>query len=80
MRRFGHEVAGEHRSVVSALLVQLAHEKKNVQKRATACMGASSVVLNEALLDELVTCLLTDAATPGECRGLVPFDRRRHSG
>jgi len=66
MRRFGHEVAGEHRSVVSALLVQLAHEKKNVQKRATACMGASSVVLNEALLDELVTCLLTDAATPGK--------------
>jgi hypothetical protein len=51
-------VGNEHPLVVAALLEQLAHEKKAVQKKATSCLGAAAVVLPEPLLNQLVESLL----------------------
>ena len=62
LRRFGHAVADAHPAVTSTLLAQLSHERKNVQKRATSCLGALAMVLSDGLLNGLVSQLLESAA------------------
>ena len=79
LRRFGQEIGSDHQAVVMVLLDQLLGrhtslagtggatlslpQNKAAQKKATACLGAAAVVLNEALLNVLVEKLLTSVST-----------------
>jgi cullin-associated NEDD8-dissociated protein 1 len=60
LKRFGAfpEVSSLHEATTTCLLAQLNHERKAVQKKATACLGAAAVVLADPLLNALVAQLL----------------------
>jgi len=72
IRRFGHEISGEHQAITQLLLLQLKFEgKRSVHKKATTCIAAVAVVLSEAYLNELVEKLLAQIEASSEVKVLI---------
>lgn len=54
LRRFGHDIATEHDTIMTLLMTQLHDSAPLVRKRATACVGSLGVMASDALLTRLV--------------------------
>lgn len=58
LRRFGHDIATEHETIMNLFLAQLNDASPLVRKRATACVGSLGVMASDALLSRLVEHLI----------------------
>lgn len=58
LRRFGHDIATEHDTIMNLLIAQLHDASPLVRKRATACVGSLGVIASDALLSRLVEHLI----------------------
>lgn len=58
LRRFGHDIATEHDTIMNILITQLNDASPLVRKRATACVGSLGVMASDALLTRLVEHLI----------------------
>ncbi|TYZ57995.1 hypothetical protein PybrP1_012915 [[Pythium] brassicae (nom. inval.)] len=78
LRRFGHDIATEHDTVMQLLIAQLNDASPLVRKRATACVGSLGVMASDALLSRLVEHLIQgiQAASAGTTSSSSAVDVR----
>lgn len=63
LRRFGHDIATEHDTIMDILIAQLTDSSQLVRKRATACVGSLGVMAADALVTRLVKHLVKGIET-----------------
>lgn len=84
LKRFGRQVEPEHERLMSDIITQLSHSQAVVRKRATACVGALSVVVGDGLFNRLLENLLSqmEARRENEARTVIQTVSTisRHSG
>jgi len=68
LKRFGHDMEGDHSAMMTSGLQQLQHTKPTVRKRANAFLGALAVVVSDPLLNQLMEELLRQIAA-AEAKG-----------